>query len=674
MAIDKNIFSATYSNVTNLSLFSTAQQLTLYLQVPVYELKIGNDHVMRRRSDEWVNATHILKIAGFDKPARTRILEREVQKGVHEKIQGGYGKYQGTWIPLTEGRSLAEKHGIFDRISAIFDFVPGDKSPPPAPKHTTAASNRPKQTKQSAPKKVAAQPVQYYQPIDTFDGASGQNNGTESRERSPETASFMADEEFLPLSQNSAASRKRKRDLEETIVTASDLDHTVYGDELLDYFVTAGDDPAASNILPPEPPSDFDVDRPIDNLGNNALHWACAMGDVQVARDLLARGASPAAQNGSAGETPLIRAVLFTNNYDKRTFAKIVQALSGTIVERDWHGATVFHHIAETARIRAKWNCARYYCEVLINKMQEMGSNYVQALLTSVDAQHDTAALRAIRNGCVKVATFLLNHCPEAGDIPNLKGETANEYLRALREKKESLQQPGSSPPRTGESFTAKQARRKRQKDAVSRAASLVLDKIGPLMDEGSFRLADMYDSQMTEKDTEITEAKQALTDFEGQRHKIRQETFLLMAKVEDASKLPALRQEYEVLLNDMQSLLEQKEHNTLQNEIFQQDQQANPQAFRYTNPQPLSPDEVRAALPWAVELNQQQAMRQYWVKKIAQLMGEAGTSEKVGKHRKLVAIATGMKEDELDNMSEELLESLQANQGHAPQTPPQMV
>jgi hypothetical protein len=64
--------------------------------VPVYEFKIEGDSVMRRRGDDWVNATHILKAAGFDKPARTRILEREVQKGVHEKVQGGYGKYQGT--------------------------------------------------------------------------------------------------------------------------------------------------------------------------------------------------------------------------------------------------------------------------------------------------------------------------------------------------------------------------------------------------------------------------------------------------------------------------------------------------------------------------------------------------------------------------------------------------
>lgn len=71
------IYSATYSNV------------------PVYELTVESNHVMRRRSDDWINATHILKVADYDKPARTRILEREVQKGVHEKVQGGYGKYQG---------------------------------------------------------------------------------------------------------------------------------------------------------------------------------------------------------------------------------------------------------------------------------------------------------------------------------------------------------------------------------------------------------------------------------------------------------------------------------------------------------------------------------------------------------------------------------------------------
>lgn len=50
---------------------------------------------MRRQRDGWLNATQVLKVANFDKPQRTRILEREVQKGVHEKVQGGYGKSQG---------------------------------------------------------------------------------------------------------------------------------------------------------------------------------------------------------------------------------------------------------------------------------------------------------------------------------------------------------------------------------------------------------------------------------------------------------------------------------------------------------------------------------------------------------------------------------------------------
>jgi len=61
---------------------------------------------MRRRGDDWINATHILKVAGFDKPARTRILEREVQKGTHEKVQGGYGKYQGRIFYTVKCRRL----------------------------------------------------------------------------------------------------------------------------------------------------------------------------------------------------------------------------------------------------------------------------------------------------------------------------------------------------------------------------------------------------------------------------------------------------------------------------------------------------------------------------------------------------------------------------------------
>lgn len=96
---------------------------------------------MRRKHDGWVNATHILKVANFDKPQRTRILEKEVQKGVHEKIQGGYGKYQGTWVPLEIARDLAYQYKVSDILSPLFNYKESPTSPPPPVKR---AGNKPK--------------------------------------------------------------------------------------------------------------------------------------------------------------------------------------------------------------------------------------------------------------------------------------------------------------------------------------------------------------------------------------------------------------------------------------------------------------------------------------------------------------------------------------------------
>ncbi len=103
-------------------------------------------------------------------------------------------------------------------------------------------------------------------------------------------------------------------------------------------------------------------------------------------------------------------------------------------------------------------------------------------------------------------------------------------------------------------------------------------------------------------------------------------------------------------------------------------DQQVPAQAFRSAILRALTQDEIRATLPWAFELYRQQARRKDLVKEVARLMGDAGTSEKVGKHRKLVSITAGLREEELDMMSVELLESLEATQvavQNGPKTPP---
>jgi len=75
-----------------LTIRPTRARQAVYSGVSVYEMEINNIAVMRRRSDSWLNATQILKVAGVDKGKRTKVLEKEVLTGEHEKVQGGYGK------------------------------------------------------------------------------------------------------------------------------------------------------------------------------------------------------------------------------------------------------------------------------------------------------------------------------------------------------------------------------------------------------------------------------------------------------------------------------------------------------------------------------------------------------------------------------------------------------
>lgn len=74
---------------------------------------------MRRCDDDWVNATQILKLCDFPKAKRTKILEKGVQNGQHQKVQGGYGRFQGTWIPLNDARNLAKEYGITSELVPV---------------------------------------------------------------------------------------------------------------------------------------------------------------------------------------------------------------------------------------------------------------------------------------------------------------------------------------------------------------------------------------------------------------------------------------------------------------------------------------------------------------------------------------------------------------------------
>ncbi|CAN8101744.1 unnamed protein product [Discula destructiva] len=96
-----------------------------YSGVEVYEMEVNSVAVMRRRNDSHLNATQILKVAGLDKGKRTKILEKEIQTGDHEKVQGGYGKYQGTWISFERGVQVCRQYGVEDLLRPLLTYDMG---------------------------------------------------------------------------------------------------------------------------------------------------------------------------------------------------------------------------------------------------------------------------------------------------------------------------------------------------------------------------------------------------------------------------------------------------------------------------------------------------------------------------------------------------------------------
>ncbi|SMQ45775.1 unnamed protein product [Zymoseptoria tritici ST99CH_3D7] len=671
------IYSATYSNV------------------PVYECNVEGNHVMRRRSDDWINATHILKVAQYDKPARTRILEREVQKGVHEKVQGGYGKYQGTWIPLPDGRLLAQKNSVLDKLQAIFDFVPGDRSPPPAPKHATAASSKPRQPR--APAQPRRQPVYAtvpdYEQADTsmMDGDTPDNITI---------ASESAFDDFDHQDGYHTGSRKRRR-VEDTM-TQADKEHQLWAEELMDYFVLQ-DDPQDSLPTAPQPPPSVDLNRPIDDKGYTALHWAAAMGDIEVVKDLIRRGASIDVQSKN-GETPLLRAVVFTNNYDSQNMAKLAGLLIRTVNMQEWFGSTVFHHIANTTERKSKYQCARYYLDCILDKMSDvLPPGGIENVLNITDHNGDTAITIAARNGARKCVRSLIGR-NAAVDIPNRSGETADQLIVQLnhrRQERTNNRQLSSSPFQADsslgpmgmggpvqlhqgamngggipidplisqQSLNGTSRGLEHSADVYRSEAALALtSSIMPVLFNKARDLASSIDAEIAEKDAELAEAervaalrRQEIDALKRQAEELRQKEAEAASRGDERDE--ELIAELQELIAECEGLTEDEQDLALK-ELLSEEERALEHAPQDDILMDDDDDEegnsVNHKMMLVRELQDLMQQRKTLFKTIVQNLSVAGLGDKQGEYKRLITGALGVKEEDVESMLPEIVAELE--------------
>ncbi|KAI9767771.1 MAG: hypothetical protein M1840_005452 [Geoglossum simile] len=643
-----------------------------YSNVPVYELNVNGEHVMRKRENDWVNATHILKVANFDKPARTRILEREIQKGTHKKVQGGYGKFQGkrsirTWVPLDVGRAIAEQHNVLHLLRPLFDFVPGDKSPPPAPKHTTAASTRPKVAKQSAaPKRAPMAPSRQQSELDDdFDGSSLQL----ADEMTPVSTIASGDEDdMFESSQVFMGSRKRKR--QEDRPNQHDQSHMVYADALLDYFIdsTSPCREQGRDCVPPAPPNSFQVDRPIDDRGHTALHWAAAMADVDVVKYFIAAGANVGVHSAS-GETPLMRSVLFTNNYERRTMPKMVNDLKSSIPATDNFGSTVFHHIAATTGSKVKLHAARYYINVICQKMSEDGTaDDVSQILDMQDDNGDTALTITARNGARKCVRALIAY-HASPHISNSIGETADGFIVELNKTRDELFHQASSSP-----FQKTDSRPSRHghlgvlsslqfhvNPHHSETAMAVSQKLAPLIMQETEKLASAYDGELIDRERDLHDANRLLENNKNElRMTCQKASEMSKFLEEDGHVSDAETKELHHLEHQLESVIEHSQRDVLKS--WTEGHEADQSQQTSDDIWPPTADGILEKLKSAVLLLREQEKRRALIGEIVQHASMAGMGERHNDYKRLISKCTEMDADEIEGALPELLAFLEVD------------
>ena len=482
----------------------------------MYEMEIQGVACMRRRSDGWLNATQILKVAGVDKGKRTKVLEKEILTGEHEKVQGGYGKYQGTWISYRRGREFCRAYGVEDILRPLLDYDvtadgsggQGQETPtkeqamaanrkrfyqptveqrPQGPvsngtffsniSSTTsvalAAMNKAARLNSPAPRPPSSQQAPHMRQL-------SQQDGIGASQQSMVSQGSIEDSGYSTQPQGSEPPRKRLRydeaqdggmlppaipiDISMRSATPTEPNESFMYDGaasqeypgeavaqpplpapstdeqlekrnlILDLFADAGNRTDYSTHDALTKLSGEDLNLPLDQTANNALHWAATLAKIPLLKLLIQRGANIWRGN-AVGQTPLISAILVGNCWENTCFPELLELFGPLIEVRDAQGRTILHHIAVSSGIKGRAPSSKYYLEALLEYLVRIGTSSsaapsVAAAVRDVSTQDSAASNQKGAVSLVKFLSHVVNARDKAGNTAlNLVARIGNRSI-----------------------------------------------------------------------------------------------------------------------------------------------------------------------------------------------------------------------------------------------------
>ena len=468
-------------------------------------------------------------------------------------------------------------------MKPLIDFQPAATSPPLAPKHLSAPSRpkRGRETVTDAPsgsmslrssKRSAETPTESRSPtpLGSEDGSMTTSPGTASAtSRTPSPIRNIpanpVDDSDRPASPphratraRTAANAKHKSTyrapdpepsqpayVSEDEAATSQVD---YADAMLEYFISE------STQIPPfliTPPNDFDPNMSIDEEGHAALHWACAMGRIRIIKLLLTIGADIFRTN-AAGQTPLMRGVMFSNNYDVRKFPELYELLHRSTLNIDHRNHTVFHHIVDLAMTKGKTHAARYYMETILNRLSEF-PNELADIINFQAEDGETALTLAARCRSKRLVKLLIDHGADP-KIANKEGKSAEDYIlederfrsspvppsriggMSYRNAHASLHGNGHAGPSTSSGVYGYEKLPLHHSIVAQRASTTCIDDMASMLDS----LAQSFDAELQEKERDLGQAHALLNNIDAEIAESQKAVEVLKRQAEglDDSKL----------------------------------------------------------------------------------------------------------------------------------------
>lgn len=641
------------------------------------------------------------------------------------------------------GIQICQQYGIESLLQPIIDYVPTSDSPPPAPKHivnapgsrtkkvkedsqATDASNAPSPASASGTRKTARQSArQSTKPRrSTVIDRSRELSSQASRTPTPSDDEDDFGSSVPSPRQSEPPTKRRRQEPAPTMQMPMQmqLQHHPpampqhyqqhpgmmphpgipmrpasqasmympmpqvpsgpdrYARLILDYFVS--ESPDVPDFLL-RPPPDFDPNVTIDDDGHTALHWASAMGRLQVVKLLLAAGADIFRPNG-AGQTPLMRAVMFTNNYDLRKFPELYDQLRRATLNIDHHDRSVFHHIVELALHKGKTAAARYYLETVLSRVKEFPGDMANVLNYHDDDGETclTLAARAQSRSLVKLII-------EAGGDPLIKnahGKSAQDYVledERLRNGEQYAGASGAGASLVGQiqAIVSAAAAAQSQQLFQSQAAQQVTTRGIPQMSELLSSMASTYESELAEKEKDAAQASALLGNIQSEL--VESQTTLANLQRNLQAQSPTLEQ-----LRDREHQLEKQLKERMAQRFrqgwakyaadeeqrkaqFQMNGAGLPADMQALYAQPSSsPEEALQQSESEVKTLQEEKRHL-----VDQLVHKAATGQapavqgadgsqqsgsKIEQYRKLLALGTGLPMSEIDREVDGLMENLE--------------